>query len=391
MSDTHRSLLITHHMIAVIADDFTGAAELAGIGLRYGLKVELAMSAITTDADLLVVSADSRSLNSRAAHKVMAETVKETLALHPKFIYKKIDSVFRGHVLDEIKIQMQESGLRKALIVGGNPSLGRTISKGRYYVNGDLVSDTDFGNDPEFAITDSSVLKIIKDTAGEAIVLKHTDKLPETGIVIADVESEENVKSWVTRIDQNWLLAGAGDFFTAVLEKEYKVKASNVSKAASPHLYVSGTAYSDSQHFVKNISHQLGCVAYLTKEMMKTGDVDDGSWFKNVAEFLNKQKKAVIAIKDEDVDPWYVSAVHLRTTMAEVVKRILNKTEVKEIFIEGGSTAASILRELGIEKLSVIDELERGVVRMKAGDLFITVKPGSYELPEQMKKLYLIK
>ena len=36
-------------MIIVIADDFTGAAELAGIGLRYGLRVK-----ILTDLDQLV-------------------------------------------------------------------------------------------------------------------------------------------------------------------------------------------------------------------------------------------------------------------------------------------------------------------------------------------------
>lgn len=377
-------------MIAVIADDFTGAAELAGIGLRYDLKVELAMSAISTDADLLVVSADSRSLNSRAASKVISKTVKDTLALEPLFIYKKIDSVFRGHVLDEIRIQMQESGLKKALIVGGNPSLGRTISKGKYYINGDLISDTDFGNDPEFAITDSSVLKIIRAANGEAVVLKHTDDLPETGIVIADVESDEDVKAWANKIGEKWLLAGAGDFFTALLERDFKSKTIQASDESFPHLYVSGTAYSKSQQFVKEIKNNLGCVAYLSLEMMKTGEISDELWFKKISEILNKQKKAVVAINDKDVDPWYVSAVHLRTTMAEVVKRIVEENRVKEIFIEGGSTAASILRELGIEKLNVVNELERGVVRMKAGELYITVKPGSYALPEEIKRLYSI-
>ena len=375
-------------MIAVIADDFTGAAELAGIGLRYDLKVELAMSAISTDTDLLVVSADSRSLNSRMAHKIITKIVKDTLALQPSFIYKKIDSVFRGHVLDEIKIQMHEAGLKKALIVGANPSLGRTISEGKYYLNGDLISGTDFGNDPEFAITDSSVLKIIKATAGEAVVRKHTDALPGTGIVIANVESEEDVKAWANKIDESWLLAGAGDFFTALLEKNYKAKALKLSAASSPHLYVSGTAYNKSQHFVKEIKHKLDCVAYLSAGMMKTGEIDDKSWFNNIAGILNRHKKAVIAINDEDVDPWYVSAVHLRTTMAEVVKKIVEENEVKEIFIEGGSTAAAILKELRIEKLYVVNELQRGVVRMKAGDLFITVKPGSYKMPEQIKDLY---
>ena len=77
--------------------------------------------------------------------------------------------------------------------------------------------------------------------------------------------------------------------------------------------------------------------------------------------------------------------------MAKAVREILKQKTVKEIFIEGGSTAAAILQELNIKKLIPVNELQRGVVRMKVNDLFITVKPGSYELPEQIKELYLLK
>jgi uncharacterized protein YgbK (DUF1537 family) len=53
-------------MIAVIADDFTGAAELAGISLRYGLTVSVCLhDEISTDADVLIISTDSRSLKKR--------------------------------------------------------------------------------------------------------------------------------------------------------------------------------------------------------------------------------------------------------------------------------------------------------------------------------------
>lgn len=37
-------------MIAVIADDFTGAAEIGGIGLHYELKVEIA-TAVKPDSE----------------------------------------------------------------------------------------------------------------------------------------------------------------------------------------------------------------------------------------------------------------------------------------------------------------------------------------------------
>jgi uncharacterized protein YgbK (DUF1537 family) len=147
-------------MIVVIADDLTGAAELAGIGLRYNLDTELFMSSIQTGdvpISLFVVCTDSRSMNKENARSVSDRVAKEVRSMAPDRVYKKIDSVFRGHVLDELKCEMKQLGLKRALIIGANPSLGRTIRDGKYFINGELISETDFGTDPEFAITDSFV------------------------------------------------------------------------------------------------------------------------------------------------------------------------------------------------------------------------------------------
>ena len=71
-------------MIAIIADDFTGAAELAGISLRYGLAVEVFLNnVVATDADVIVVCTDSRSLNNDEAKAVTAKAVKDILKLKP--------------------------------------------------------------------------------------------------------------------------------------------------------------------------------------------------------------------------------------------------------------------------------------------------------------------
>jgi uncharacterized protein YgbK (DUF1537 family) len=124
-------------MIAVIADDFTGAAELAGISLRYGLKVELCVGEVEhKDADVLVVSTDSRSLKKNEAIRITEELLKKILELKPKLIYKKIDSVMRGYVLQEAKLQMKLMGKSRILIMPANPSLNRTIRNGEYFVDG---------------------------------------------------------------------------------------------------------------------------------------------------------------------------------------------------------------------------------------------------------------
>src|ERR1700744_2910258 len=105
-------------MIAVIADDLTGAAELGGIGLRHGLRTEIrTLVGSSTEADLLVIAADSRSKAAAAAVEEMATITRALKMLQPEWIYKKTDSVLRGHGIAELKTHLEILGLRSALLV----------------------------------------------------------------------------------------------------------------------------------------------------------------------------------------------------------------------------------------------------------------------------------
>lgn len=358
-------------MIAVIADDFTGAAELAGISLRYGLSVSVHLdNVIDMNADVVIISTDSRSMQKAAAIYCTADAVEALLEQEPSVIYKKIDSVLRGYVIDEVKVQMELSEKNKAFILPANPSLQRTIGNGEYFINGKKITETAFVKDPEFPVSSASVTSILNDEKVQ--VLKRDDWVPVEGIVVGEAETKVDVEAWANTIDESWMLVGAGDFYTALLQKKYQPGIQTAFTLQSPHLYVCGTAFEERKQFIGS----LNCCAYMADNISE-------EWLKETGDIIKKQGKAVIAI-DESSEP----ALTLRTIMAKAVAAIVAKENVKEIFIEGGSTAAAVLEELNIKKLTPVNELSRGVVRMKAGDLFITVKPGSYELPNEIIELY---
>ena len=357
-------------MIAVLADDFTGAAELAGISLRYGLKVELCVGEVEyKNADVLVVSTDSRSLKKNEAIRSTEELLKKILQLKPKLVYKKIDSVLRGYVLEEAEVQMKLMNKSRAFIMPANPLLRRTIKNGEYFVDGVKITETGFAHDPEFPIKTDSVKEILN---SKVEVLKSNDELQGKGIVVGEVSKFEDYSYWADKVNEETVLVGAGDFFTALLNKYYQPQQQKQFEMQSPHLYVCGTAFKERKEFIKKLS----CVSWLP-------EIVSENWFKKTADIIRNKQKVAIAI-NESADP----ALSLRTRMAKAVKEIVTREKIKEIFVEGGSTAASILQELNIKNLEPTDELSRGVVRMKTGDLFITVKPGSYELPESIKRLY---
>ncbi|MBK6936906.1 MAG: hypothetical protein IPH18_08460 [Chitinophagaceae bacterium] len=361
-------------MIVVIADDFTGAAELAGISLRYGQAVELFVGEVAySNAEVVVISADSRSLSKEEALQRISAIVKQVLKMEPSLVYKKIDSVLRGYVADELKVQMQETGFNRAILLPANPSLGRTVVNGEYFVNEKRITETSFVDDPEFPVHSSFVKEILND---EVEVLRHTDKLPAWGIVVGEVSAVEDFDSWINKLDESWLLAGAGDFFSVLMEKKFQTQQQQEYKICLPHFYICGTAFEERKQFVKELALHHRYVVSLPEK------VDEG-WLDSVAAILRANNKLLLAI-DVSNEPASV----LRQKMAAVARTIIERNSIREIFVEGGSTAAAVLQELQINKLQPSNELSRGVVRMKAGELFITVKPGSYALPDEIKRLY---
>lgn len=377
-------------MIAVIADDFTGASEIAGIGLRYGLNFKILLgSSMKLEAQLLdnihgiIICTDSRSMSLSKALQVTEDALKFALAYQPSLLYKKIDSVLRGYVQEEIALQMKLTGQIRALIVPANPSLKRTIQHGEYFIDGVRINETDFANDPEFPVKSAQVSKML--SSDHVKIIKLGASVPERGVLIGETSSVQEMAAWAEMADNTFTLAGAGDFFTYLVNKNREPEIGNSFPLELPHLYVSGTAIETRRAFIKNLHQSKKCVKYLIDRI-------DENWLKEADSLIKEHQKLVIAI-DASEKP----AAKLRLQMAETVKALINRNNLQEIFIEGGSTASAILNLSGIQLLEPIEELARGVVKMKCiitndvmmhQNMFITVKPGSYALDEKILNLY---
>jgi uncharacterized protein YgbK (DUF1537 family) len=136
--------------IIVIADDLSGAAELAGIAFAGGLSAEVQRRFDpSSDAQVIAVDTDSRSLSSVDAAQRASEVAEQVAAASPAWVFKKVDSVLRGNVRAEIEAILSATGQARAVLVPANPTRGRTIVGGRYFVNGVPLDQTAFANDPE--------------------------------------------------------------------------------------------------------------------------------------------------------------------------------------------------------------------------------------------------
>jgi uncharacterized protein YgbK (DUF1537 family) len=405
-------------MIAVIADDFTGAAELGGIGIRKGLSVEIVVPSgpggaeirVVTDPGLLVVAADTRSMKAEEATAMMEAITRQVGQLQPEWIYKKTDSVLRGYVVPEIKAHLRALGLKRALVIPANPALGRTIADGHYFLNGVPVHHSAFSIDPEFPITSSDLQDMLRTRQEPVTVKKLSDELPREGIIVGEVATTGDLGAWAVRVDSEdrsagtssagassagtssagTFLAGASGFFSALLSIRRSVAAVPTvaalridaapvagspmvrAKTGSPSLFVSGSTFDRSREAIRKIDSEGGPVSY-----MPGPEAPFDGWCEEVVGLLVNKGKAIVAIREEDTRP----AGWLKEQLATMVQCVLARVQIEELTIEGGATAYAILQKAGLRTFFPVQELAPGVVRMRvqeAPSLYITVKPGSY-------------
>ena len=371
-------------MIAVIADDLTGAAELAGIGLRYFSKIKVFTDQIeAADADLIVVSTDSRSMPEVDAVRKTAAVTARVAALQPKLIFKKVDSALRGHVAAEIEAQLKQLALNRALLVPANPALGRKIIKGIYYLHEEPIHLTAFSRDPEFPVKTSVVSAMLTSHDLPVHVLDHRQPMPSSGIIIGEAQTTEELRAWAEKKEDGVLLGGGSGFFTAVMNSlQTGVPIKPVSDDLSfkrTSLFVCGSAYNRSIELVKSLKKRGGPVSYIP---VSSPIHFDESWRMEVFYFLTAYGQAVIALDPTKVVQSMLDAKSLREATAAAVHVVYNEVEIKELIVEGGSTASAIIKKLGLQTFSPVEEISTGVVRMKVQgtrELYLTIKPGSYE------------
>ena len=382
--------------IIVIADDITGAAEIAGIAFHHGLPVRLLCSSlsitnpkdvVSRETEVTVIATDTRSMTEAEA---VVETRQLTKLITSFFtpplggwgagviLFKKTDSALRGHVVAELEVLLHETSYEHALYLPANPSKGRIIKDGIYYIGDKPIAETDFSFDPEFP----------------AVSSKMAERFPfceEKNIFWHDVTSEEDIQQAIAQADDRTLFAGAADLFTTLLS----VKNNPPSSLSTPH----------SSLFTLHSSLLIVCGSTQSKPLnlgipvcpmpveVYDQQTDAEEWITSLIEqlhpssspSLNREGRGgsshslILTIPYRHRTGKEV-AIYLRETMGEVIRRLVAVYPPQELIIEGGSTAWQILQQLGWHEFDITDEIAPGVVRMHAvgTHTHVTMKPGSY-------------
>lgn len=380
-------------MIAVIADDLTGAAEIAGLGWRHGLTAEiLERDEAPSNADLVVYDANTRDCSATEAARRVARIARRLRAQKPEWIYKKVDSVLRGNVLMEIAALQKALELDRCLLVPANPAARRVIKNGKYFVRGVPIHQTDFRHDPVHPRRSAKVLELLGATRQSRVVLrKPTARVLPAGIVVGETASAAQVRRWAERVDWRTLPAGGADFFVALLARHgfapHKSRSKPVKAAKATTLFVSGSLAESSIGFLDECRAREWPVLLMPYELFAgrgRSRAHQLIWAQRVIDALEQNSRAAIGIGQPTL-PGRREGQRLGKILTETVKRVLAEVRPERVCVEGGSTAALLLNQLGWKRLAVECEFSTGVTGVRPlgrRGMMLVFKPGSYRWPE---------
>ena len=360
-----------------IADDLTGAAEIAAVGHRAGWPAEgITRWSKPREGALTALDTDPRLSPSEAAGRALSVIGRSVARDENNFVFKKTDSVLRGPVLAEVTALAAALGRSRVLLVPANPSLGRVIRDGHYFVNGVPLHETAFARDPHHPARTADVAALLG--AGASVqVCKPDDPLPATGVIVGAAESADDIAAWARRLDSTVLPAGGRDFFTAALHALGLARdgADNTFAPAPPTLLVRGSLASPTR---------LDDGLELPARVVAGDEIALDRWIEHVLAALETESFVAVACARSDEPD---APMRIRAAFAELVRCAVEADTVRHLMVEGGATAASIFNVLGWQRLGVGREWVPGVATLRPVDhesIAVTMKPGSYVWPDEL-------
>jgi uncharacterized protein YgbK (DUF1537 family) len=158
-------------VLGVIADDFTGATDVANNLVRAGMRVAQTIGvpapglAIETGVDALVVSLKSRTVAPEEAVSQSLAALQWLRAQGARQIYFKYCSTFdstpRGNIGPVTEALMEALGSDFTVAVPAFPDNLRTVYRGHLFVGDVLLHESGMQNHPLTPMTDANVVRVL--------------------------------------------------------------------------------------------------------------------------------------------------------------------------------------------------------------------------------------
>ena len=333
-------------MLAIVADDLTGALDAAAPFASRGLHTEIALTvgaiaaALSDNPQVISINVASRELDLAGAQSA---TTAALAALPPGTrLFKKVDSRLKGHIAAELDV----TPFRSALMAPAIPDFGRIVNDG--HVQG-------FGVDRPISIAEK--------------LGRHADQ-----IIVPDVATLEDMSSWLHASQEQGvdLLIGARGLAEALAHQMSGGASSNAAEIPpGPGLFVIGS-----------------------RDPITLAQIEELRATRKPRYMPAPNGRLTDATADESLITLVQAVPGSASTSAQDVSRLLAESvfpaltnAASTLLLSGGATAEAVLEKMGITRFRLVGECMPGLGLAHADGRCIIAKSGGFGQPGTLREI----
>ena len=413
-------------LLGCIADDFTGATDLANNLVRAGMRVVQTIGVptepLSAEVDAVVVALKSRTIAPQDAVAQSLQALQWLQGQGAQQIYFKYCSTFvstaQGNIGPVTEALMHALQTDFTIATPAFPDNGRTVFKGYLFVGDVLLNESGMQHHPLTPMVDANLVRVMQAQCkskvgllshktiaqGNSAIQQEIANLKQQGVRIAIVDAVSNddlMRLGPTLKGMPLVTAGSG--VAIGLPQNFGLaptpQASVLPKATGLQAVVSGSC---SQATNRQVAHfkASGRPAFLIDPLHLKGSWEDLvhealSWAQGhlatgpVLVYSTATPESVQAVQSQlGVE---ASGHQVEQTMAAIARGLV-QLGVHQLIVAGGETSGACVQALIIEQLQIGPQIDPGVPWCHAhtpmGGVHITLKSGNFGTDDFFTKAF---
>ena len=422
---------MTQILLGCIADDFTGATDLANNLVRAGMRVVQTIGVptgpITANVDAVVVALKSRTIAPTEAIAQSLQALKWLQTQGAQQIYFKycstFDSTAQGNIGPVTEALMDALQTDFTIATPAFPDNGRTVFKGHLFVGDVLLNESGMQNHPLTPMRDADLVRVMQAQTQRKVGLipfdavAHGDpsigeiikqlKASSVGIAIVDAVSNDDLMRLGVAL-KGMPLVTAGSGVAIGLPQNFRIapspSASVLPAASGLRAVVSGSCSLATNAQVAQFI-QSGGHALALNPLQVAADASAGkSLAASALAWAAPLLKSGPALVYSTAAPEAVKAVQAQMGVEEAgalmeqalsqVARGLVDLGVRQLMVAGVETSGACVQALGITQMQIGPQIDPGVPWCFAKSavapegLHLTLKSGNFGTPDFFTKAF---
>ncbi|MEQ1683066.1 MAG: 3-oxo-tetronate kinase [Burkholderiaceae bacterium] len=384
--------------LGCIADDFTGATDLANNLVRAGMRVVQTIGVpaapLADAADAVVVALKSRTIAPAEAVAQSLAACRWLRAQGATQTYFKVcstfDSTAQGNIGPVSEALMDELDAPFCVVTPAFPENGRTVFKGHLFVGDLLLSDSPMRLHPLTPMTDANLVRVLQAqlsvargrkvglierstvAAGAAAIRERIETLKARGTTLAIADAVDNTDLWhLAEALKGELLMTAGSGLAIGLPAQFGIQpaaeAARLPAAGGARAIVSGSCSAATQAQVAAF-RQAGGEAFEVAPLRIASGADVAA--EALAWALPRLPRDPVLVY-ATAAPEAVREVQQRLgveqagamvedTLARVARELVEHG-VAQLVVAGGETSGACAQALGITQMRIGPQIDPGV------------------------------